>query len=76
MSKNRLLFSAVLYGIALLSSLFPFISQLSFWTMGSIETSGVRAVLIAFFGLLAGFYFSEWRNSKRSLACNLQGASQ
>ncbi len=76
MSKNRLLFIAVMYGIALLSSLFPFIKQLSFWTMGSIETSGVRAVLIAFFGLNAGFYLSEWRNSKRLLACNLLGASK
>ena len=63
------------YGIALLSAVGPHVYEIAFWKNSSVDTSGSRILLIALWGILLGYSFTEWLTLRKAQAISLERSS-
>ena len=72
---NLLLIQWVMYGMALLFSVGPYLSEIPFWKNSSVDTSGSRIALIGLWGILLGYSFTEWLNVRKAQAITSERSS-
>ena len=69
---NLFLFQWVGFGIALLSAVGPYVYEIAFWKNSSVDTSGSRILLIALWGIMLGYSFTEWLTLRKAQAVTLE----
>ena len=63
---NLFLVQWVCYGIALLLAVGPLLREIAFWNNSSVDTNGSRILMIAFWGIMLGYSFTEWLTLKKT----------